>query len=153
MRGGEWPSLAATAQSIGLGAAMLAGLVLIPLRASGEGALAVGSTGNVPNDGMAVGTAVNYKTRRDAVATAMEYCRNFQKAAKSAQNCQLVATFKRECYAVAYDPMAGTSGVGWAVGPDPPAAEQRALAACRISAGKDRAQFCTIEEMKCDEND
>jgi hypothetical protein len=132
---------------------LLAMLALAPSGAAAEGALAVGSTGNVAKDGIAVGTAVNYKTREEAISTALEYCRKYKQAPVSAQNCQLVATFKRECYSVAYDPKTGTPGAGWAIGPDKPAAEQRAIAACKTTAGKDRAQFCAIEETKCDEND
>jgi hypothetical protein len=51
--------------------------------ARSEGALAVGSTGNVAKDGIAFGTANNIKTREQAVATAMEYCRKYASAPKA----------------------------------------------------------------------
>jgi len=132
---------------------IVAALMLLSSRADAEGALAVGSTGNVAKDGIAVGTAVNYKTREEAVATALERCRNYKQAPRSAETCQLVDTFTRECYALAYDPQPGTSGAGWAFGPSGAAAEHRALAACQIAAGKERAQYCAIKETKCDESD
>jgi hypothetical protein len=120
--------------------------------ARSEGALAVGSTGNVTKEGIAFGTAINSKTREQAVATAMEYCRKYASAPKASLHCQLVGAFKRQCYAVALDPKAGTPGAGWSIAPDQATAEQRAIATCKTSAGKNRAQFCVVQKSKCDEH-
>jgi hypothetical protein len=98
--------------------------------ARSEGDLAVGSKGNVTKESIAFRTAINSKTREQAVVTAMEYCRKYASAPKASLHCQLVGAFKRECYA--------------SIAPDQATAEQRAIATCKTSAGKDRAQFCVV---------
>src|SRR5262249_51765093 len=114
---GTAAALTGTLKRMARVAGALAALALLSGRAGAEGALAVGSTGNVAEDGLAIGTAVNYKTREEAVSTALEYCRNYKPAPRSAESCQLIGSFTRECYALAYDPQAGTPGAGWAFGP------------------------------------
>jgi hypothetical protein len=120
-----------------------------PVRA--DGALAVGSTADVVRDGIAVGSSINYKTADEAVAAAMERCRDFKPAPKAAASCQSVGTFRGECYAVTFDPKPGTPGAGWAIAPTKELAEQRAMQNCKITAGSTRAEFCKLEESKCDE--
>ena len=131
------------------GLALAAVLAGSPARA--DGALAVGSTSDVARDGIALGSAVNYKTAEEAVAAALEICRNFKRAPKAAALCQSVGSFRGECYAVSFDPKAGTPGTGWAIAPTKELAERRAMQNCRITAGSTRAEFCRIEESKCDE--
>ena len=125
-------------------------LAAICTPAAPHGALAVGSTSNVSKDGIAVGTAINHKTLDSAKAAAMEYCKTYKPAPKAATFCRLVGSFTTECYAVAFDPKAGTPGAGWAIAADIKVAEQRAIDACKATAGKGRAQFCKVDESKCD---
>jgi hypothetical protein len=125
---------------------------LVSSSALADGALAVGSTADVVKDGIAVGTSINYKTADEAVDAALQRCRNYKPAPKAAALCQSVGSFKGECYAVSFDPQAGTPGAGWAIAPTRELAEQRALTNCKLTAGASRAQFCKIEESKCDEN-
>src|SRR5882672_7684414 len=99
--------------------------------ASAEGALAVGSTSNVSKDGIAFGTAVNYKSNGEARSAALDKCRGYKPAPKAAAECQLVGSFKRECWAIAMDPKPGTPGAGWAIASTKATAEQRALDACK----------------------
>ena len=134
---------------LGCVSALAAVLVSSPVRA--DGALAVGSTADVIKDGIAVGTSVNYKTAAEAVDAALQRCRNYKPAPKAAALCVSVGTFKGECYAVSFDPKPGTPGAGWAIAPSKEVAEQRALTNCKITAGADRAEFCKVEESKCDE--
>jgi uncharacterized protein DUF4189 len=122
-----------------------------PARA--EGALAVGSSGNVARDGIALGGAIDKPTQAAATAQALETCRKYQGAPKMAAICKIVATFTRECYATAYDPKAGTPGVGWAVATDQVTAEERALAACEATAGASRRGFCKGSQSFCDTHD
>ena len=129
--------------------ALAAMLANSPARA--DGALAVGSTSDVTKDGIAVGTAINSKTADEAVEAAVQRCRNFKPAPKAAALCQSVGTFRGECYAVSFDPKPGTPGAGWAIAATKEVAEQRALTNCKITAGASRAEFCKIEESKCDE--
>jgi hypothetical protein len=129
--------------------ALAAMLASSPARA--DGALAVGSTSNVITDGIAVGTSVNYKTADEAVEAALQRCRNYKPAPKAAALCQSVGSFRGECYAVSFDPKPGTPGAGWAIAPTKELAEQRAMTNCKITAGASRAEFCKIEESKCDE--
>jgi hypothetical protein len=125
--------------------------VLAGSPAHADGALAVGSTSNVVRDGLALGSSVNYKTAEEAVTAALERCRNFKSAPRAAALCQSVGSFRGECYAVSFDPKAGTPGAGWAIAPTKELAEQRAIQNCRLTAGGNRSEFCRIEESKCDE--
>jgi uncharacterized protein (DUF1501 family) len=131
--------------------ALLAAAALAASPARADGALAVGSTSDVIRDGIAVGTSVNYKTADEALDAAMQRCRNYKPAPKAAALCQSVGTFKGECYAVSFDPKAGTPGAGWAIAPTKALAEERAMTNCQITAGANRAEFCKIEESNCDE--
>jgi hypothetical protein len=135
-----------------LAAIAAAAFVMASDAATAEGALAIGSTGNVTKDGIAYGGAYNHPNRQSAVDAAIATCRKWN-APKAAARCELVATFTRECYAVANDPKAGTPGTGWATGRDKDTAGQRALAACRATAGRDRRDFCVVDQSNCDVND
>jgi hypothetical protein len=119
--------------------------------ASADGALAVGSTSDVAKDGIAVGTSINYKTAEEAREAALRRCRDYKPAPKAAAQCRSVGTFRGECYAVSFDPKAGTPGAGWAIASTKDNAEERALENCKATAGPGRADFCRIEESKCDE--
>lgn len=119
--------------------------------AGADGALAVGSTSDVAKDGIAVGTSINYNTSDEARDAALKRCHEYKPAPKAAALCQPVGTFKGECYAVSFDPKAGTPGAGWAIAATKALAEERALANCKATAGADRRDFCRIEESKCDE--
>lgn len=120
-----------------------------PARA--DGALAVGSTSDVAKDGIAVGTSINYTSANDARDAALKRCREYKPAPKAAAMCQSVGTFKGECYAVSFDPKAGTPGAGWAIASTKALAEERALENCKATAGANRRDSCKIEESKCDE--
>ena len=119
--------------------------------AGAAGALAVGSTSDVSKDGIAVGTSINYNTAEEARAAALKRCREYKPAPKAAAMCQSVGTFKGECYAVSFDPKAGTPGAGWAIASTKDLAEERALENCKATAGAGRREYCRIEESKCDE--
>jgi hypothetical protein len=121
--------------------------------AAAEGALAVGASGNVAKDGIALGGAIDKATKQEAIDQALATCRKYDGAPKMAALCRIVATFTRECFATAFDPKAGTPGVGWAIGPDKPTAEERALAACQATAGASRRQFCKASQSYCDTHD
>lgn len=119
--------------------------------AGAAGALAVGSTSDVSKDGIAVGTSINYDTPEEARSAALKRCREYKPAPKAAAMCQSVGTFTGECYAVSFDPKAGTPGAGWAIASTKALAEERALENCKATAGATRRDFCRIEESKCDE--
>jgi hypothetical protein len=118
-----------------------------------EGALAVGASGNVAKDGIALGGAIDKPTKQAAIDQALETCRRYDGAPKMAALCRIVGTFTRECFATAYDPKSGTPGVGWAIGPDKATAEERALAACQATAGASRRKFCKGSQSFCDTHD
>jgi hypothetical protein len=113
-----------------------------------DGALAVGVTGNL-RDGSSFGYANDMMTREIAQAAALEECRAVKVAsAKVKANCRVVATYRRECVAVAMTPQA--PGFGYAVAADKTAAEERAIAACRPTAGKGRGHLCRVDGSHCD---
>lgn len=132
-----------------LGAAALgAALATVGARAWADGALAVGTTGDVVKDGIAFGMVVD-EPKETAADTAVKRCRTF-KARAAADRCKLVATFAGECFAVAYDPQPGTPGAGWGVGPNQLAANLKAIAMCEETAGPARKGFCQVESGGCD---
>jgi hypothetical protein len=132
---------------LGLGLAAAA-LVGAGPRSWADGAVAVGSTGNVVRDGIAYGMVVN-EPKEKAPDLAIQRCRTFQ-ARAAADKCQVVATFAGECFAVAYDPKPGTPGAGWGIGPDQFEANRKAIAMCEDSAGPARKGFCQVESGGCD---
>jgi hypothetical protein len=135
-----------------LGAAALAAaaaLAGVSPHSWADGALAVGTTGDVVKDGIAFGMVVN-EPKEKAAETAVKRCRTFH-ARAAAERCKLVATFSGECFAVAYDPKPGTPGAGWGIGPDQLAANLKAIAMCEQTAGPARKGFCQVESGGCDE--
>jgi hypothetical protein len=130
--------------------ALLAAALAASSPAGAAGALAVGSTSDVANDGIAVGHSINYNTAEEARAAALKRCREYKPAPKAAAKCQSVATFAGECYAVSFDPKPGTTGVGWAIASTKALAEERALENCKAIAGS-RRDYCRLQESKCDE--
>jgi hypothetical protein len=133
-----------------LGAAALATAVLLGAAAPAwaDGAVAVGSTGDVVKDGIAFGMVVN-EPKATAADTAVARCRTF-KARAAAERCKVVATFSGECFAVAYDPQPGTPGAGWGVGPDQASANRKAITMCEQSAGAGRKGQCQVKSAACD---
>jgi Domain of unknown function (DUF4189) len=133
-----------------LGAAALVTVVhlLAGAGALADGALAVGSTGNVVKHGIAFGMVINVPADK-ASETALTRCKTF-KAREAAERCKVVATFSRECFAVAYDPQPGTPGAGWGVGKDQLSANTKALAMCEETAGPARRGYCQVETGGCD---
>src|SRR5262245_38242319 len=126
-------------------AALLAGC---STRSWADGAVAMGTTGNVVRDGIAFGMTVN-EPKEQAGESAIKRCRTFQ-ARAAAERCKVVSTFSGQCFAVAYDPKPGTPGHGWGVGADQLAANQKAIAMCEETAGPARKGYCQIESAACD---
>jgi hypothetical protein len=124
----------------------LTALVGMPRLVAAEGALAVGTTGNVAADGMAIGGSFDAPSRDDAIGSALRKCRSQPDVRKAAARCKIVRTFERKCYAAAFDPKPGTTGAGWGLGPDVATATGNAMKFCRKSAGPERAAFCRIQE-------
>ena len=124
----------------------LTALIGFSTRVEAEGALAIGSTGNVPADGVAIGGSVNDSSLGKAMERALETCRSQPDVQIAAEHCQIVQTFTGKCYAAAFDPKSGTPGFGWGLGPNVAVATRQAMTHCRATAGKNRAQFCRIQE-------
>ncbi|MGO8916773.1 MAG: DUF4189 domain-containing protein [Stellaceae bacterium] len=132
-------------------AALLAAWTLAPVPAAADGALAVGVPGDVSKEGFAYGRNINSPDAATARDRALELCRNAEDTTDAARGlCTVVMSFQGQCVAVAMDPQAGTPGIGWAVAPTRPAAEQQALANCMATAGASRRQFCVMSDSACD---
>ncbi|HEY1545165.1 MAG TPA: DUF4189 domain-containing protein [Xanthobacteraceae bacterium] len=132
-------SVAAAGLGVGLTAA-----------AFGEGAIAIGASGDFAKDGFAFGAAINKPTADEAGAQALATCRKYRDAPKMAEICQVVFRFSHECYALSFDPDAGTPGVGWAIAGNKEIAEDRANRNCQVTAGPDRRQYCKVSQSFCD---
>jgi hypothetical protein len=133
--------LSAAAVGMGLG---------LTSAAHAEGAIAIGASGDFAKDGFAFGAAINKSSADEARQEALETCRKYQGAPKMAKICQVVFTFSHECYALSFDPDAGTPGVGWALAADKQTAEDRAIKNCQVTAGASRRQFCKVNQSSCD---
>jgi hypothetical protein len=116
-----------------------------------DGAVAMGTTGNVVKHGIAFGLVVN-EPKDKAGDLALARCRAFVKGSspEATAQCKVVATFSRECFAVAYDPQPGTPGAGWGVGKDQIEANAKAMRMCEGTAGPGRGRFCQVESGACD---
>jgi hypothetical protein len=137
------------------GTCVLAGALFLAAhhaeKASAEAALAVGLPADVGKSGIAFGWALNQATKAAAEAQALERCREFKDAPQATRDlCRIVASFDDRCVAVALDPDAGTTGVGWAVADKQDAAEDAAMDDCMESSGPKRRNFCRIAFARCD---
>ena len=131
--------------------ALVAAGAAMDAAAVADGAVAMGTTGNVVKHGIAFGLVVN-EPKDKAGDLALARCRAFVKGSspEATQQCKLVATFSRECFAVAYDPQPGTPGAGWGVGKDQIDANMKAMRMCEATAGPGRGRFCQVETGACD---
>jgi hypothetical protein len=127
---------------------LLATALVQPAPGRADGAIAIAQPSDVVADGWAYGTAYNFDSREEARRAALDRCRQ-TKSEKRRQLCKVVQSFKHECVAVAMDPKDGTPGVGWAVEETQEAAEEKAMAECRATAGN-RAQYCKLSNSGCD---
>jgi hypothetical protein len=117
--------------------------------ANAFGAIALGTTPDgIAAGGLAYGTVYNYPTQNGASQRALTNCRAAANR-EAAKYCKILDTFHDQCYAIAWDPEPDTTGLGLAVANEISAAEARALADCKKSAG-DRADFCEVSESNCD---
>lgn len=136
---------------LGVALAVLAAHILMGDGAGADGAVAVGTTGNVVKHGIAFGMVAN-EPKEKAADLALSRCRAFVKGSsvEATAQCKVVATFSRECFAVAYDPQPATPGAGWGVGKDQIDANLKAMKMCEATAGPTRARFCQVESGGCD---
>ena len=129
---------------------LLAALLLRPDAGRADAALAIGVPPDVAKQGLAVGYALNYASREAAQAEALKRCREFRDAPEATRSlCRIVENFRNRCVAIALDPDAGTTGLGWAVDRDQVVAEEIAMDRCLGTAGK-RRRFCRITYTRCD---
>ena len=101
--------------------------------------------------GIAFGMVAN-EPKEKAADLALARCKAFVKGSsvEATLRCKVVATFSRECFAVAYDPQPATPGAGWGVGKDQNDANLNAMKMCEATAGPARAKFCQVESGGCD---
>src|SRR5262249_47941316 len=107
----------------------------------------------VAADGVSSFIYAGAATMEIAKAEALDGCRTKTPASPTSKAlCKVVATFKNQCAAEAYDPKDGTPGFGWAIANTSQEAQQRALANCRDTAGPGRQEFCIVPDsgMQCD---
>ncbi|HKX18637.1 MAG TPA: DUF4189 domain-containing protein [bacterium] len=138
---------------VAVAVAAMAGAVVVvwPVAALADGALAIGQPADVANHGFAFGIVSNASNASQASDQALDLCRTAKTASRDARNvCQVVKTLRQQCAAVAMDPQKGTPGVGWAVANDKKAAESQALAQCYDTAGTGRRSFCAVSVSQCD---
>jgi len=124
--------------------------IVLPRSVAAEGALAIGLPSDIAKQGYASGSSWNEKTKEAAQATAMDQCHKAPTGQKARSLCKVVETFTDRCYAVSFDPKAGTPGAGWAIGDDLRAAERQAISRCEATAGPARRSACIVNHSHCD---
>jgi hypothetical protein len=132
--------------------ALAFGLIANPVlhhAARADGALAVGTTGDVVKFGIAFGMVTDEPMEK-AAEMALERCRAFKASREANSACEVKATFSRQCYAVALDPQSGTPGAGWGVGQGQIEANDKAMTLCEETAGLVRRPFCQVQAAGCD---
>ncbi len=143
----RWPSTGGSLAAV----CVLAVLLLRPDAGRADAALAVGVPPDVAKQGLAVGYALNYASKEAAQAEALKRCREFRDAPEATRSlCRIVENFRNRCVAIALDPGAGTTGLGWAVDRDQVVAEEIAMDRCIGTAGKGRRSFCRVTYTRCD---
>jgi hypothetical protein len=145
------PALPAGVRLLGAVLAVAAVPALMGGGAVADGAVAVGTTGDVIRHGIAFGMVID-EPKEKAAEIALARCRAFVKGSsrQATAECKVTATFSRQCFAVAYDPNPGTPGAGWGVGKDQIDANLAAMKMCEATAGPGRARFCQVESGACD---
>lgn len=121
--------------------------------ARAEGAVAVGLPQDVAKQGVSSFIYVNARTMADAKSEAVVGCKTKTPASASSKAlCRVVATFRNQCAAEAFDPQDGTPGFGWAIADTLQEAKRDALANCRDTAGPDRQDACIVPSngFNCD---
>ena len=132
---------------------LLAGSLVTSSIAHAEGAIAVGLPQDVVREGVSSFIYSNARTAAEAKSEALLGCKTKTPASgPSKALCKVVATFKNQCAAEAYDPQNGTPGFGWGIGNSSREAKELALANCRDTAGPDRQDACIVPDngMQCD---
>lgn len=115
------------------------------------GALAVGTTGDVAKDGLAMGFTENMPTEQAAKDDALALCKaEAAKRPDAAAKCEVAQTFQNECYAIAIDKGEGTTGWGWSVKANQYEAKAEALDDCQINSQDGRQPYCEVVASECD---
>lgn len=128
-----------------------AAAVVSPDPSAADAALAVGLPKDVAKQGLALGYALNYDSKENAQAEALKRCREFRDAPDATRSlCRIVENFRNRCVAVALDPEAGTTGVGWAVDREQVIAEELAMEKCINTSAKKRRESCRVTFTRCD---
>jgi hypothetical protein len=132
-------------------ALLLAGAILGTPPARADGALAVSQMGDAARQGLAVGWAVDYASKDAAEKEALARCRASPEASPAAREaCRIVETFSDRCLAIALDPEAGTTGVGWDVHKSREWAEEEAVERCAEASAPKRRGACRVALIRCD---
>lgn len=127
------------------GLCLLASALVTPGLAHAEGAIAVGLPQDVAKQGVSSFIFVNGRTRQEARSEAVLGCKTKTPASDTSKAlCRIVATFRNQCAAEAFDPDDGTPGFGWAIADTLQEAKEIALANCRDTAGPDRQKACIV---------
>jgi Biotin carboxylase, N-terminal domain/Domain of unknown function (DUF4189) len=87
----------------------------------------------------------------EARATALKACRESRDAIKDpslTSLCVVIGSFQDQCFSIAWDPKAGTPGVGWAISPTKQEADGKALSNCRATAGAGRRDYCVVDRAE-----
>ena len=135
---------------IALGAALALAANFTVAAALAEGTMVEALPSDVAKLGVSSGFAVNFATQKEAEADAMRRCREGKASKTVLSMCKVVARFRDQCAATAFDPRPGTPGWGWAVADTKREAQKTALDRCEATAGRGREAACVVDKTLCD---
>jgi hypothetical protein len=130
-------------------ASFIAAIAMIAASTSAfaDGALAIGQSKD-PSHGLAIGMVGGASSGKTASRDALQECKTSDVKARTL--CRVVKVYSNQCAAIAMDPRDGTPGFGWSVAKTEAAASKQALANCKATAGKGRANACRVAGTSCD---
>lgn len=135
--------------AVGVAAFVIATVPMSQRPAHAYIALAVGASGD-PNDGIAIGTGYNHRTETQARDRALRECRTYKSAPMATRHCRLIGVLGNGCLATVFDPKSDSTGMGWAIAENRAGAEWQAMAVCKATAPYGRAQYCKLDQSRCE---
>jgi hypothetical protein len=106
-----------------------------PLSARADGALAVGISPNLGENGVSWGSATNWANLDQARRYALQSCQNSAQSDEIKASCFVLTDVYHECIAFAAEPDGHNGGFGWGIGPNIQTAKYLAMEMCKSTAG------------------
>jgi hypothetical protein len=129
---------------------------LWPISAGADGALAVGMSPNLGENGVVWGFSANWANADKARRAALQRCQEQAETDEMKQSCYVISDVYHGCIGSALAPD-GHYGFGWGIAPNVQTAKYLAMEMCKSTAGVDAASCLDITDGNlfnvCDRSD